>query len=60
MEGPQKTTKKRRRKANTYKKTKSPPPQEILEPKVEPEMVVPNSVSVEKEKEWMKSLWDEI
>ena len=31
-----------------------------MEPKVEPEMVVPNSVSKEKEEEWMKSRWDEI
>ena len=38
----------------------SPPPLEILEPKVEPKMVVPNSVLEEKKDEWMKSLWDEI
>ena len=44
-EGPQKTNKKRRRRANTRRKTESPPPQETLEPKVELEMVVPNSVS---------------
>ena len=38
----------------------SPPPQEILEPKIEPTLIVPNNVSKEKEEEWMKSLWDEI
>ena len=59
-EGPQKTNKKRRRRANTHRKTESPPPQEVMEPKVEPEMVVSNSVSEEKEEERMKSLWDEI
>ena len=31
-----------------------------MEPKVEPKMVVPNSVSEEKEEAWMKSLWDKI
>ena len=59
MEGPQKTNKRRKRRANTQRKTRSPQPQETMEPKVEPKMVVPNSVS-EEEKEWMKSLWDEI
>ena len=43
MEGPQKTNKRRRR-VNTRRKTESPPPQETLEPKVEPKMVVLNSV----------------
>ena len=59
MEGPQKT-KKRRKRTNTCRKIVSPPPQENLEPKVELEMVVPNSISEEKEEEWMKSLWDKI
>ena len=60
MKSPQKT-KKRIKITNTHRKTVSPPPQEILESKVEPKMVVPNSVlEEEKEKEWMKSLWDEI
>ena len=31
-----------------------------MKPKVETKMIVPNSVSKEKEEEWMKSLWDEI
>ena len=60
MEGPQKTNKRRRRRANTHRKTESQPPKEVMEPKVEPEMVAPNSVSEEKKEEWMKSLWDEI
>ena len=38
----------------------SPPSQKNLEHKVELEMVVSNSISEEKEEEWMKSLWDEI
>ena len=59
MEGPHKN-KRRRCRANTRKNTESSPPQEILEPKVEPKMVVPNSISKEKEEEWMKSLWDKI
>ena len=57
MEGPQ-NTKKRRKRMRTQRKTMSP--QEILEPKVEPQMVVPNSISKEKKKELMKSLWDKI
>ena len=60
MEGPQKTNKRRRRRANTHRKTKSPLPQEVMEPKVELEMPVPNSISEEKEEAWIKSLWDEI
>ena len=49
MQGPQKTNKRRRHRANTRRKTESPPPQEVVEPKVEPKMIVPNSVSEEKE-----------
>ena len=60
IEGPQKTNKRRGRRANTHRKTESPPPQEVMESKVEPEMVVPNSVLEEKEETGMKSLWDEI
>ena len=59
-EGPQKTNKRRRHRANARRKVESPPPQETMEPKVEPKMVVPNSVSEEKQEEWMKSLWDDI
>ena len=38
----------------------SPPPQEILKPKVEPKYVVPNSILEEKEEDWINSLWNEI
>ena len=59
MEGPHKNNRRRHR-ANTGRKAESPPPEEILEPRVELKIVVPNSISKEKEEEWMKSLWDEI
>ena len=36
-----------------------PPPLEILEPKIEPKIIVPDSI-LEKEEVWMKSIWDEI
>ena len=54
IEGPHKN--KRRHRVNTRTQTVSPPPQEVLEPKVEPKMIVSNSISKEKEEEWMKSL----
>ena len=44
---------------NTHQNTMSPlPPEEVLEPRVEPTLVVSNSVLEDKEDEWIKSIWD--